>query len=85
MPRYKNKPREITAEQFRVADVWPPNVEVGEGGQHVVWNGLHASYIKLKDGDYVRTDDPNDSYPIDEETFARTWELITTEGEPTDA
>lgn len=72
MPKFRSKPKIITAEQFRVAHKpWPPNVRAetdvdGGGTYYVVHNNLHESDIRLHDGDYVRVDDLNDTYPIDQ-------------------
>lgn len=89
MPRYQSKPRVIEAVQFREVEPWPEGVcrhRFAAGPPtFVVYNRLHDSYIKLKDGDYVRQDDPNDRYPIDEDTFLATYEPLTTEGDDNSA
>lgn len=81
MAKYRRKPTTITAEQFRpgLAGQQSANVRVVEGGLnpvYEVYNGLHDSWIKLKPGDYIRTDDPNDNYPIDQATFDATYEQL---------
>ena len=45
-------------------------------GEYYVWNELHRSEITLKVGDMVRVDDPNDTYPIDRQTFEATYEPV---------
>lgn len=84
MPKYQSRPRVITAVQFDPNKPLPLNVNTSGEGHWAVYNALHQSYINLKPGDYVRIDDPNDTYPIDEETFKATYDLIT-EGDDTNA
>lgn len=80
MPKFRSKPRVITAEQFELGKKLPAKIRlspnVSTSPVYEVWNGLHSSWIKLKPGDYVRIDDPNDNYPIDQETFHNTYEPI---------
>jgi hypothetical protein len=45
------------------------------GAEYFVWNALHGSRINLKPGDFVNVTNPQDIYPIDRDTFARTYEV----------
>lgn len=82
MPRYQSKPRVITAVQFAVetgtstAQMLGVTIRRRGHDTYEVWNQLHESWIKLKPGDYVRIDDSNDNYPIDEDTFNNTYTLV---------
>lgn len=83
MPRYRRKPGEITAIQFKASMSFtsiPAMIRNTGFGDWEVWNALHGSWIKFKDGDYIRVDDRNDNYPIDEETFRNSYELINPDG-----
>lgn len=75
MPKFRSKPKTITAIEIRgdnQAD-WPESV-TNTDGQLSVHNKLHDSHIGLKLGDYVRIDDPNDNYPIDAAYMAANYE-----------
>lgn len=78
MPKFRNKPKVITAVQIREdnRDEWPPSVSVGMIGDLAVENGLHGSRIGFKYGDYVRIDDPNDNYPIDAAYMAANYDEL---------
>lgn len=86
MPEFRSKPRTITAVQFTDPDTIATQARVypNADGDWVVYNGLHQSEIKLKLGDYVRIDDYNDNYPIDEGTFNNTYEPIEGDDNATD-
>jgi hypothetical protein len=80
MPKFQSKPKTITAVQLVEGQPLPPNVhqkfdENGPGGYHV-YNDLHTSWIDLKLGDWVRIDDPNDTYPIDAAYMAANYDQI---------
>lgn len=80
MARYRKKPEEIDALEFLV-DKMPDNVSVQTekkpDGKSWVFNKLHNSWIEVKRGDMVRIDQaPDDVYPIDRETFEKTYEKI---------
>lgn len=75
------KPIPITVEEFRPdRKPWPMNVQADDSGlngrEYFVWNQLHGSRIGLKPGDYVNVSDPADTYPIDSETFNRTYDVV---------
>lgn len=76
------KPIPIEVEEFQPSmSVWPMCCESGQGdyaGQYVVYNALHGSYIQIKPGDYINVTDRSgrDIYPIDRETFYRTYEVL---------
>ena len=78
MAKFRRKPEIIDAEQFKAGSPpWPPGVAYdAEENIYTVWNDLHRTAIKLKFGDWVRTDKPLDRYPIDEETFKNTYEPV---------
>lgn len=76
MARYRKLPAEIEAEEFTGAAIDCVSI-VGPLGYNEVYNKLHDSWIKLKVGDFVRTDlAPDDVYPIDREVFFNTYELV---------
>jgi len=55
----------IEAEKFDGVTI-PENVQFRlVSGNWEIYNELHESWIKIKVGDYYRTDIPNDHYPID--------------------
>lgn len=86
MARYRKKPLEIDAVEFTSSrDDILPEKEMPEGikiertgfGEPQVYNALHDSWIGLREGDMIRIDQaPNDVYPIDKETFEKTYEKI---------
>jgi hypothetical protein len=45
-------------------------------GHYFVQNRLHNSQIGIKLGDYVRVDNPDDTYPIDAAYFAENYEVV---------
>jgi hypothetical protein len=77
MALYRKKPVEIEAIEFGVEPM-PEDIKVidtAEGGK--VYNQLHESWINVKKGDMVRIDQaPDDVYPIDRETFEKTYEPV---------
>lgn len=76
MAKYRKLPIEIEAEEFTGASIDGVSI-VGPPGYYEVHNLLHDSWIKIKEGDFVRTDlAPDDVYPIDRETFFNTYELV---------
>lgn len=78
MPKYRSKPRVIEAVRFDPAELSliPAKVYMTMAGDWVVYNGLHSSEIKLKPGDYIRTDDPHDNYPIDADYMAANYDEL---------
>lgn len=78
MPKFRSKPKVITAVQIREDNKheWPPSVVLATGVDTplVVRNKLHSSDIGLKFNDYVRIDDPDDNYPIDAAYMAANYE-----------
>ena len=78
MPEFRPKKlRTITCEQFWPDQhPWPQHVIIDGMNEWAVWNGLHQSRIKLKPGDWVRVDTPNDTYPIDQNYMAENYEAI---------
>lgn len=93
--KYRRKPTEIFAVEFRPSDVsWRAGSQgcaIGElygaqirsgtipGKGFEVWNERHDSWIGLDPGDYLRVGDDRDVYPIDASTFEETYERV--EGE----
>jgi hypothetical protein len=77
MTRFRSIPQEISAEQFFPdSPAWPKHVS-NNGGRYSVFNKLHASYINVYPGDWVRTDDPNDTYPITDDYMKEHYEKIS--------
>jgi len=80
MARYRKKPLDIEAIKFG-KDQIPENVSIKterrpDGKSHV-FNKLHNSWIEVKRGDMLRIDQaPDDVYPIDRETFEKTYEPV---------
>jgi hypothetical protein len=77
MARYRKKPVEIEAIELG-KDTIPKNVSYTiQGGKYQIYNELHNSMIEAKIGDMLRVDQaPGDVYPIDRETFGRTYEKV---------
>jgi hypothetical protein len=81
VPKFRSKPKVITAVQFLDGRPFPhPNIQQEPKGvepvQYAVWNRLHGSWIAIKFGDWVRVDDDNDTYPIDSEYMRANYDLI---------
>ena len=80
MPRFRKKPVVIEAIQLQPEVVVPEGVKLRhsvEDGETVteVYNELHDSWIKLRNGDWLRTDRaPRDVYPIAGGIFEATYE-----------
>lgn len=80
MPKFKSIPTVITAVQF--LDTLPECVEWDDSlYSWVVYNKLHNTYIEIKEGDWVRTDNPDDMYPIDQDYMLEKYVLMETENE----
>jgi hypothetical protein len=77
--KYRRISKIIEAVEFRPGDEeWPKGVQYDpDGTGFVVWNDFDKSYIKIKAGDFIRMDKPQDRYPIDRETFSRTYEFYS--------
>lgn len=74
--KYRRIPEIIEAVEFRTEDdEWPNGVALDGELNTFVWNDLHKTYIKVRDGDFIRMDKPNDRYPIDRKTFFQTYEF----------
>lgn len=77
MTRFVSKRQEIEAVQFfPESPVWPKHVHVN-GRAYSVFNKLHASYITVHPGDWIREDDPNNTYPITDEDMKDKYEKIS--------
>ena len=76
--KFRNKPKGIEAEQFWPEKLpWLPNVGEYDGsGGYYVFNQLHQSHINIKPGDWIRTDNPKDYYPIKQEYMNQNYEQI---------
>jgi len=79
MRKYRRIPEIIEAIEFKAGTKeWPEGIQYNHSEKsYMVWNALHKSWIKLKDGDYVRMDNPRDRYPIDRKTFMKTYEFYS--------
>jgi hypothetical protein len=69
---------EITAERFNGED---PKVEgiqfrTEDGYFWEIHNELHDSWIKIREGDYYRTDIKGDHYPIDADYMKKNYEEV---------
>jgi len=72
--KFISKPKVITAEQFfPQEELWPINVVLIDR-QYMVWNDLHNCYVDIKPGDWIRTDNPEDTYPIDSNVLNENYE-----------
>jgi len=72
--RFVKNPAEITAEildgeNFPIGKEFFRQVD----GVWEIYNGLHDSWVKMKIGDYYRTDVPGDHYPIDKDYMAANY------------
>lgn len=78
MPQFRRKPEVIEAVQFAPGVPLPvgTQIEYGIDTPWRVWNALHESWIGFRAGDWLRVDNPEDVYPIDAATFARTYEPL---------
>lgn len=78
MARYRKKPVEIEAEEFTGEHIEGCNTSYDDTEDYYkVYNKLHDSWIKVGLGDMIRTDlAPDDVYPIDKDTFAKTYEFL---------
>lgn len=83
MARFQSKPKIITAIKLDPdqLEAIPAHVFRDKDGDWAVYNKLHDSNIKLKVGDYIRVDDPNDTYPIDADYMAANYDELPDEGE----
>jgi hypothetical protein len=71
--RFVKNPTEITAEIFD-GKTFPTGIEFRlVAGTWEIYNALHDSWVKLKIGDYYRTDVPGDHYPIDKDYMAANY------------
>ncbi len=76
------KPIPIEIEEFQPhRRPWPICVEEGETGstmRYCVVNKLHGSRIGIKPGDFINVSDKTgtDIYPIDRDTFMKTYDII---------
>jgi hypothetical protein len=78
MTRFRSKPEEISAEQFFPdSPVWPKHVSNNGRYRYSVFNKLHASYIDVHPGDWVRTDDDNNTYPITDKDMKEHYEKVS--------
>jgi len=76
MTKFRSKPKDIKAEQFFPdSPIWPKGV-LAWPGEYVVFNELHSMYITIKPGDWVRIDNKNDIYPIDQSYMKEHYEVI---------
>lgn len=75
MPFYKRIPEIIEAVPFTGNPITGVRIEA-KNNSYRVYNLLHDSWIKVKIGDFIRVDKPNDHYPIDKETFQSTYNLL---------
>jgi hypothetical protein len=75
-PQAVKKPIPITVFELTENATLPAGVNLqGEPGDLRVWNELHKSWIGVKTGDYLNVTDPKDVYPIDRDTFEKTYDL----------
>jgi hypothetical protein len=72
------RPIPIEVEEFQPDKTpWPLGVKASvNAGEYFVWNELHASRINIKPGDFVNVTVASDVYPIDRETFDRTYDVV---------
>jgi len=77
--KYRRLPEIIEAVEFLSNEKeWPKGIDFDpDDGSYGVWNDLHQIRIKFKHGDFIRMDNPQDRYPIDRETFHRTYEFYS--------
>lgn len=76
----RQRSRETCSDPQCGDSTWDHECDLGEPiDEWFVYNGLHKSAINLQPGDFVRVDDPNDTYPIDRATFEKTYRVPTPE------
>jgi len=72
--KFINKPKIITAEQFFPDEAsWPINV-VQIQNNYMVWNDVSEKYLAVLPGDWVRVDQPEDTYPIKDSSMKQNYE-----------
>lgn len=47
-----------------------------EGPTHELWNELHQSWVGINQGDVINVNTPGDFYPITQEVFAKTYDVL---------
>lgn len=63
--KFNRKPSPIEANEFNGSN-FPENIQFRQtGNEWEIYNKLHDSWIKIKIGDFYRTDIEGDNYPID--------------------
>ena len=66
----------ISLHEYQPGGELPPNVTVRKDGSAFVFNPTHKSEINIQPGDFVRVDDPNDTYPITKDYFEKNFEEV---------
>lgn len=70
------KPIPIEVLEFDPAQIPTGVLTVERDGEWKVFNRLHGSWIGVKSGDYLNVGSMADVYPIDRDTFLRTYDPV---------
>ncbi len=76
MPFFKRRvPETIEAVPFKGFPIKGGCIEFRDETFYM-YNLFYGSWVEVKIGDFIRIDNPNNHYPIDKETFQRTYDIV---------